>query len=274
MNGSGRLRATTNDAPRRVGVDVLFTRANSWRLGAGWAAGVLLISPRVVSRARPGWWKDVRQLLTRFTGLNRHAAERRSISRGRKRSSTRWAYTQREREREREREMFGTFGRRVEKLTWVTHDIDARVTLSITRYRLVTSSGGTRATLVNRIAWIVNYAVFEGPPPRLISFALLYKIDRVTRWRRHSHSRSRWCIFSFMLVFAAFKLSRLHRLSIKSLYNFLNLSRRQMKRQTSENCYKTSRIYRSFSFLGHIETILDFVPCSALAAMRNDLEPG
>ena len=73
--------------------------------------------------------------------------------------------------------------------SWEAHErldggrglVDARVTLSITRYRLVTSSGGTRATLVNRIAWIVNDAAFERPLAWLISFVLVYKICYVPR---------------------------------------------------------------------------------------------
>ena len=40
----------------------------------------------------------------------------------------------------------------------------------------------------------------------------------------------------------------MYRVSINSLYNFENLLQRQIKRQTSGNCYKMRRIYLNFFF--------------------------
>ena len=59
----------------------------------------------------------------------------------------------------------------------------------------------------------------------------------------------------------------MHAVSIKSVYNFRNLSQGQMKRQIDENYYKMRRIYLSFFlshliylYTQHIKTVLDFLP--------------
>ena len=64
-----------------------------------------------------------------------------------------------------------------------------------------------------------------------------------------------------------------YRVSIKSLYNFKNLSERRMKRQISGNYYKMRRIHlSSLCTIGctkHVKTVLDFLPCSLWHTLIN-----